>query len=286
MGSHTTMGIRDFLFVMMGGQRQEQRGHRQSSLDPKIPPTISLDTVIFLDLASTLVQGAPSNRGPPPDHPHRTIAAGGRHSLAIRSGHVFSWGGGALWDEGEVFVAHLGRGIEWGDADPLPAAVTGLEGVHAVEVAAGDMHSMVVGDDGCVYSAGAGWEGSLGHCDQGCLPYFQVRFAAPSANPSDPLLLLLTHGHPYSGGPGTFGNPHRTNRRWRHALAGNFYGGHPLQLGMGQVRALVPNHHRRQRVMRTHGALTQPHPVLLPQLHIKGTGSSATATSRASSRQS
>ncbi|HAW53019.1 MAG TPA: hypothetical protein DCX54_11930, partial [Flavobacteriales bacterium] len=82
------------------------------------------------------------------------IAAGGNHSLAIRSdGSVVSWG--------------LNNSGQLGDSTKTnrnyPVATFGLDnGARAIDLAAGDCHSLVLQDDGRLKSCGCDNAGQLG----------------------------------------------------------------------------------------------------------------------------
>jgi len=133
----------------------------------------SQDTVMSLDIGEAT--NAPrKSANSPPTRPMRAIARGKRHSLAIHEGQAYSWGESALEEEGEVFVAHLGHGEQWGARVETPTPLAGQAGISVVEVAAGNMHSLVLSSDGQVYSCGAGWEGALGHGHEGCVPRLEV----------------------------------------------------------------------------------------------------------------
>jgi len=101
---------------------------------------------------------------PPP--PARE-ASGRNHSLRVaEDGSVLVTGGSALEEEGEIFIAHLGLGEEWGEPVSNAVAMRAPSQLQApLEVAAGDLHSLILCDDGTVWSCGAGWEGPLGHQD-------------------------------------------------------------------------------------------------------------------------
>jgi len=101
----------------------------------------------------------------------RLTAQSARHVLSIdQGGRVCAAGDSALEEEGECFIAHLGLGDEWGapvDRE-RPAPIELPEGTAAiVEVAAGDLHSLLLSSSGSVWSFGGGWEGPLGHGDAG-----------------------------------------------------------------------------------------------------------------------
>lgn len=71
-----------------------------------------------------------------------------------------------LYEEGECFIAHLGLGEEWGELVEKPTAMMlPDESGSIVEVAAGNLHSLLLGSSGSIWSVGAGWEGPLGHGD-------------------------------------------------------------------------------------------------------------------------
>jgi alpha-tubulin suppressor-like RCC1 family protein len=79
-----------------------------------------------------------------------SVAAGGYHSLAVKSGTVWSWGLG--------HVGQLGRA--GGFTSPTPGPVGGLSGVTAVS--AGFYHSLALRTDGTVWAWGWNAYGQLG----------------------------------------------------------------------------------------------------------------------------
>ena len=86
------------------------------------------------------------------------IAAGGSHSMVLTDmGEVLSFGRGAL--------GPLGHGDDEEDQHE-PKVIEALRGTRVVAIASGDMHSMVLTDDGTVLSFGDGDGGQLGHGDE------------------------------------------------------------------------------------------------------------------------
>jgi alpha-tubulin suppressor-like RCC1 family protein len=91
------------------------------------------------------------------------------HALALTyTGGVYSWGD----DAGDAWMA-LGHGRSF-DGDPagsnlpilrLPRRIEALRGVRVRCVAAGEMHSCAVTDEGHVYTWGQGETGALGHME-------------------------------------------------------------------------------------------------------------------------
>ena len=81
-------------------------------------------------------------------------------------GAVFSWGGGRSAGEGYRNLTLLGQAQPRGPSVLMPAPVVGLHGVTVCEVAAGTMHTLMLGVDGRVWSCGVGNFGALGHGDQ------------------------------------------------------------------------------------------------------------------------
>ena len=101
----------------------------------------------------------------------RKRARSAHHLIEVGAdGVVRARGGSGLYEEGEAFLGHLGLGEEWGEpltsfrAVALPASAGSC-----IEVAAGDLHSLFLCGTGVVYSCGGGWEGPLGHGDEGSL---------------------------------------------------------------------------------------------------------------------
>ena len=83
----------------------------------------------------------------------RAIAAGGQHGVALKSdGTVWSWGVNAC---GGI----LGNGITSCFAD-TPVRATGLESI--IAIAAGDLHSVALKNDGTVWAWGYNSSGQLG----------------------------------------------------------------------------------------------------------------------------
>ena len=83
------------------------------------------------------------------------LSLGAHHSVALADGGiVFTWGGnqyGQLGDGGNF-------DIKW-----MPSMVTALRQQCIVDIAAGDMHTVVVTNAGDIWSWGRGSEGQLGH---------------------------------------------------------------------------------------------------------------------------
>ncbi len=84
------------------------------------------------------------------------VATGRNHSLVVLED-------GAVYSFGYNYWGQLGHGDQ--DERHLPARIEGLPSIPAVAVAAGDDHSIVLLDNGAVYSFGANWCGQLGHGD-------------------------------------------------------------------------------------------------------------------------
>jgi alpha-tubulin suppressor-like RCC1 family protein len=87
----------------------------------------------------------------------RDVSAGLYHSLvATKDGGLLSFGYGS--------DGRLGHGDQ--RTQMIPRPVLSLSGVRIVKVAAGAHHSLVLSDQGNVFSFGVGIDGSLGHGDQ------------------------------------------------------------------------------------------------------------------------
>jgi alpha-tubulin suppressor-like RCC1 family protein len=87
----------------------------------------------------------------------RAVAAGRLHSLVVSSaGEVYSFGNGTS--------GRLGHGDE--QIQLTPKVIEALAGVKVREVAAGAGYSLVLSEDGVVYSFGDGEYGKLGHGDE------------------------------------------------------------------------------------------------------------------------
>jgi hypothetical protein len=85
------------------------------------------------------------------------IAAGVQHSACVtEDGSTYTWGNGAC--------GRLGHGDETDQS--APKAVDGLVGIKAKEVACGGSHTLVLSEDGRVYSFGYGADSQLGHGDK------------------------------------------------------------------------------------------------------------------------
>lgn len=102
---------------------------------------------------------------PPAVRPlRRKRAASDHHVLElVESGGASARGGSAMCEEGEMWIGHLGADEEWGDEVTTPTTVSLPAGIHLVEVAAGNLHSLFLSDEGVVFSCGFGCEGPLGH---------------------------------------------------------------------------------------------------------------------------
>jgi alpha-tubulin suppressor-like RCC1 family protein len=92
-------------------------------------------------------------------------------------GVVYSWGAGearertSAWEGG--WLGH--RTV---DEQTIPKAIAALHGVRAVAVAAGSRHSLILTDDGAVYSCGDGGGGKLGHNDDALMHWVPTRIKA------------------------------------------------------------------------------------------------------------
>ena len=81
------------------------------------------------------------------------VAAGTHHSAAItESGQLYTWGRGSY--------GQLGHGDTEGKT--APTVVSSIQG-QCYRVSCGDCHTVVVTDDGEVFSFGSGEDGQLGH---------------------------------------------------------------------------------------------------------------------------
>jgi alpha-tubulin suppressor-like RCC1 family protein len=84
----------------------------------------------------------------------RAIAAGGEHSLALKSdGTVVAWGDNSS--------GQLGNGTA--TTGSLPVAVSGLSRVGVAAIAAGRDHSLALRSDGTVVAWGYNYSGQLGN---------------------------------------------------------------------------------------------------------------------------
>lgn len=87
------------------------------------------------------------------------VAHGSRHSVVVTAlGSVYSWGSGA---QGQLGVASA-MAAKGQPRTAAPALVAALDSVRVVAVAAGDMHSVALTDDGGVYAWGWNGEGQCG----------------------------------------------------------------------------------------------------------------------------
>ena len=106
---------------------------------------------------------------------------------------------------------HLGQGQASGPPVRVPAPVAGLDGVIVREVAAGLVHTLLLGACGGVWSCGRGVFGQLGHGDTADLAtprriggLEQVRAVQVAAGGAYSLVLSAA-GHVYSFGDGKYG---------------------------------------------------------------------------------
>ena len=145
--------------------------------------------------------------------PHKKLAVGEWHTVHVRDsdGAVFSWGGGQCAGEGCRNLNFLGQGQSRGPSALPPAPVVGLRGVAVREVAAGTMHTLILGVDGRAWSCGVGRFGALGHGDQadhasprqiGALSDVRTEQVAAGEHHS---YALSADGHVYSFGWGADG---------------------------------------------------------------------------------
>lgn len=133
-------------------------GSTQAHHLPSVSPSSTLDLIL------------PPTLTPAP--PRRSEASGSQHSLWILEGGsaVSSAGASDLWEEGECFIAHLGQECDWGEPVASPQLMKLPEGLApVVEVAAGNLHTLLLSASGRVWSCGGGWEGPLGHGDAASL---------------------------------------------------------------------------------------------------------------------
>ena len=141
-----------------------------------------------------------------------TVAAGAYHTVLLRpaDGVALSCGGGGL---GHLGLHHLGQGQGSGLPLrlPVPAPVAGLDGGVVREVAAGSVHTLLLGACGGVWSCGTGGFGKLGHGERASLAtprriggLEQVRAVQVAAGGAYSLVLSAA-GHVYSFGDGKYG---------------------------------------------------------------------------------
>ena len=132
------------------------------------------------------------------------VACGASHSAAVtRSGAIYTWG---LASSGE-----LGHG-GWTPIEVnVPRQVGALAGVRVVDVACGSNHTLVVSNDGRLWSCGRGRHGQLGHGhfhDQGPLSPVEalqdVAVASVTAGKAHSMV-LTREGSVYSWGDNLWG---------------------------------------------------------------------------------
>lgn len=91
------------------------------------------------------------------------IACGDSHSIALTStGEVYSWGAAACGQLGLEELDFLPRDGDESPYQPYPSLVTKLKGKKIVSVACGEAHTLVLTNNGVVYSFGASNCGQLG----------------------------------------------------------------------------------------------------------------------------
>jgi alpha-tubulin suppressor-like RCC1 family protein len=84
------------------------------------------------------------------------VGAGAYHALAADgAGHAWAWGRDSDGQLGEGSTPQ-----QWANPTPLPVVMP--SGVSFVDLEAGDMHSIAIGDDGTLYTWGMGAPGQLG----------------------------------------------------------------------------------------------------------------------------
>lgn len=118
-------------------------------------------------------------------------SAGDDHSLLVDDA-------GAVWAFGCGADGQLGGGSEEARRE-APARVRGaLEGVHVVQAAAGERHSLFLASDGALYACGAGEHGRLGVGDEASRAEpARVRFAA-AADGAEARIVACAAGHHHS----------------------------------------------------------------------------------------
>eukprot|EP00947_MAST-08B_sp_MAST-8B-sp1_P002991 g2991.t1 len=92
------------------------------------------------------------------------ISGGNQHSLFVAAdGAALSWGTGMDEDDEEDPTdGRLGHGESLVNSD-VPLSIEALVGVRVCTMSAGGWHSLVLAEDGTVYSCGYGGHGRLGH---------------------------------------------------------------------------------------------------------------------------
>lgn len=150
--------------VVFGVRARGSPHHRESAIllrlervAPPPPPLCEgespIDLACFLD---ALV-----------DRRRATIAAGVSHGVCLRPGdqRPYSWGGKDNGSSPYCQLYHLGHGIDEGQCVRAPNRMVGLDllGVPLVECAAGRHHTVLMTNDGEVWTCGEWPMGRLGH---------------------------------------------------------------------------------------------------------------------------
>jgi len=128
----------------------------------------------------------------------RGISAGQAHNLAVTAG-------GQVWAWGSNDFGQLGNGTNVGARKPLPAA--GLAGKKMVAVAAGQVFSLALSDEGKVFGWGSNAYGQLGIADRGDQPNPQesrIDNAAAIAAGGDHSMFLVS-GQVFTSGSNQYG---------------------------------------------------------------------------------
>ena len=183
-GSHSIVLMDDGATYSFGYGRNGQLGHgnRKDQLTPR--RILSADA----------------------DGPQRwtSIAAGNHHSLALSAD-------GVLWSFGRGFKGRLGHGDDGVDRT-RPTAVAALRGKRVTAIAAGDMHSIVLTEEGGCYGCYTFGDGSYGQLGYGTHGESQLSPQRIRTLPEEPLvtvsagdahsLVLTQNGHVFGFGSG------------------------------------------------------------------------------------
>lgn len=138
-----------------------------SSVDAEGNFSVALDTdgVIWtwganddgqLGIGSLVDAATPARVAMPNGVTFTAVAAGARHVVALDQN-------GALWAWGENFEGQIGNGDGAGGAVAVPVRALAPGGVRFISVAAANLHSLAIDEDGNVYTWGSNSEGQLGH---------------------------------------------------------------------------------------------------------------------------
>jgi len=156
--AHTVALSREGLLYSWGGGGCGQLGHSETSRMPK-------------DEDGCPYQPAPRIVERLRPHVATTVACGKAHTIAVsEQGWMFTWGAGACGQLGHPDTASFPSDEDGYPFQPIPREVEHLKDHKVISTACGDVHTLALTSEGCVFSFGGGSYGQLGVKDVGAMP--------------------------------------------------------------------------------------------------------------------